>query len=98
MVTNIFQVIVIALLSFVLMFGVGFILNMLLKTTWFPIYGYMVVIIGLFVYFEWGNGNMLANLLSYGFIDWLAVAGGLAGAYASGWTIRTLRVRGYKMF
>ncbi|HZG57559.1 YuiB family protein [Paenibacillus sp.] len=98
MVTNVFQVLVIALLAFVLMFGVGFILNMLLKTTWFPIYGYMALMIGLFLYFEWGADDMLANLSEYGFIDWLAVAGGLAGAYVSGVTIRTLRVRGFKMF
>lgn len=95
---NIFQVLIIALLAFVLMFGIGFILNMLLKTTWFPIYGYLVLIIGLFVYFEWGSENMLANLLTYGFIDWLAVAGGLVGAYVSGWTIQTLRVKGFRMF
>jgi uncharacterized protein with NAD-binding domain and iron-sulfur cluster len=98
MVTNIFQVIVIALLAFVLMFGVGFILNMLLKTTWFPMYGFAVLIIGLFLYFEWGSANMLANIMDYGFIDWLAIAGGLAGAYISGWAIQTLRVRGFRMF
>jgi len=98
MVTNIFQVIVIALLAFVLMFGVGFILNMLLKTTWFPIYGYMLLMIGMFVYFEWGADNMLANLAEYGLIDWLAVVFGLVGAYVSGVTIKTLRVRGFKMF
>jgi hypothetical protein len=95
---NIFQVIVIAVLAFVLMFGVGFILNMLLKTTWFPIYGFMALMIGLFVYFEWGTDNMLSSLAQYGIIDWLAVAGGLLGAYVSGWTIETLRVKGFKMF
>lgn len=98
MVENVFQVIVIILLAFVLMFGVGFIFNMLLKTTWFPIYGYAAVMIGLFVYFEWGSENMFANILSYGVIDWLAVIGGFAGAYVSGVTIKTLRARGFKMF
>ncbi|HZG84640.1 YuiB family protein [Paenibacillus sp.] len=95
---NIFQVIVIFLLAFVLMFGVGFILNMLMKTTWFPIYAYAALMAGLFVYFEWGQENMLANLLEYGAIDWLAVVAGLLGAYVSGLAIRTLRVRGFKMF
>lgn len=98
MVANVFQLIVIVLLAFVLMFGIGFILNMLLKSTWFPVYGYIALIIGLFLYFEWGEARMLSNLLEYGAIDWLAVAGGLAGAYVSGWTIRTLRAKGFRMF
>ena len=98
MVANIFQVLVIVVLAFVLIFGVGFIFNMLLKTTWFPIYAYAAVIAGLFVYFEWGSENMLRNILTYGVIDWLAVLGGLAGAYVSGLAIKTLRARGFKMF
>jgi hypothetical protein len=98
MVDNIFQVIIIGLLAFVLIFGVGFILNMLLKTTWFPIYAYIVLIIGVLIYFEWGSGNWLQSIASYGAIDWLAVIAGLAGAYVSGLTIRTLRQKGYKMF
>lgn len=98
MVSNIFQVIVIAVLAFVLMFGIGFIVNMLVKTTWVPIYLYAALMIGLFVYFEWGEANMLANLLEYGLVDWLAVVFGLVGAYVSGLTIKALRVRGFKMF
>jgi hypothetical protein len=98
MVDNIFQVIIIGLLAFVLIFGVGFILNMLLKTTWFPIYAYIVLIIGVLIYFEWGSENWLQSIASYGAIDWLAVIAGLAGAYVSGLTIRTLRQKGYKMF
>ncbi len=95
---NIFQVLVIAVLAFVLMFGVGFILNMLLKTTWFPIYGYLALMIGLLVYFEWGSGNGLKGIGEYGAIDWLAFLFGLTGAYVSGWAIKTLRVRGFRMF
>ncbi|WP_199620663.1 YuiB family protein [Paenibacillus alkalitolerans] len=93
-----FQVIVITLLAFVLIFGVGFILNMLLKTTWFPMYGYVALIIGLYLYFERGSANIFAGLTEYGIIDLLAAAGGLFGAYVSGVTIRTLRVKGFKMF
>lgn len=98
MVSNIFQVIIIALLAFVLMFGIGFILNMLLKTTWFPIYVYAVLMIGVLIYMEWGSENWLRSIASYGVIDWLAIIAGLIGAYASGLTIRALRAKGYKMF
>jgi hypothetical protein len=98
MVTNIFQVLVIAVLSFVLLFGIGFILNMLLKTTYLTLYLYLILIAGLFVYFAWGSGNGFSSLLEYGIVDWLAVIGGAAGAYVSGITIQTLRVKGFKMF
>jgi hypothetical protein len=98
MVTNIFQVLVITVLAFVLIFGVGFILNMLLKTTWFPIYGYFILIIGLFIYFEWNSDNFWGNISQYGIVDGLAVFGGLFGAYVSGWTIKVLRNKGFRMF
>lgn len=98
MVTNIFQVIVITILAFVLIFGVGFILNMLLKTTWFPIYAYLALIIGLYVYYNWNSGHVLTAVTEYGFIDLLAILGGVLGGYVSGLTIRALRVKGFKMF
>ncbi len=98
MVTNIFQVLVILVLSFVLLFGIGFILNMLLKTTYLTLYLYLALIVGLFVYFGWDSGNGVASLFEYGLVDWLAVVGGAAGAYVSGITIQALRVKGFKMF
>ena len=40
-------------LFLVMMFGIGFILNMLLKTTWFPIYLFVIVLIGLGIWAPW---------------------------------------------
>jgi hypothetical protein len=97
-VTNIFQVIVITVLAFVLLFGIGFILNMLLKTTWFTVYAYVALMVGMYIYFGWSSGNLIASIADYGLIDWLAFFSGLLGAYVSGLTIRALRVRGFKMF
>lgn len=87
------------LLFFVLLFGIGFILNMLLKTTWFPIYVYVLVLIPLVIYWQWTPGQTLwQNLAGYTLVDYLTALGGLAGAILSGWTIRTLRMKGYRMF
>ncbi|MBU6146110.1 MAG: hypothetical protein KGO83_05370 [Paenibacillaceae bacterium] len=95
---NALQLIIVSLLSFVLMFGMGFILNMLLKTTWLPIALYVLLIGGLFVYFGHGIQNVWSDVGEYGFADWLAIACGLGGAALSGWTIRTLREKGFRMF
>ena len=93
------QVAIIAVLMFVLMFGIGFILNMLLKTTWLPNYMYGLLVIGLIVWF-WSkdDGSLWTTLAAFAIPDYVAFIGGLAGAWLSGVTIRTLRVKGYKMF
>lgn len=97
MIIELLQLILLLLIAFTLMFGLGFILNMLLKTTWFPIYGYFALIIGV-VYWSWGSGTFVDNLLGYTLSDGLAILSGLGGAVLSGVVIKTLRLKGYKMF
>lgn len=92
------QLIIVTVLLFVLFFGLGFIFNMLLKTTWFPIYGYIALVIALVVYWAWGTGSLLQNVAEYTFADYIPAIGGLAGAVLSGFAIRKLRILGYKMF
>jgi hypothetical protein len=92
------QLMIVTILLFVLFFGLGFILNMLMKTTWFPIYGYIVLVIGLIIYWGWGTGSLASNISEYSFADYIPAVGGLIGAALSGWTIKALRVRGYQMF
>ncbi len=95
----ILQVFVMMLLFFVMMFGIGFILNMLIKTTWFPIYLFIIVVVPLGMYFTWNKElGFTENLTAYGAVDILVAIGALIGAYMSGWTIRKLRLGGYKMF
>ncbi|MGZ9585330.1 YuiB family protein [Paenibacillus marinisediminis] len=90
---------ILMLLFFVMMFGIGFILNMLMKTTWFPVGLFVVVFIPLTVYMMWDSAESLAeNLLGYGLFDYLTGLAGLIGALVSGMTINTLRKRGFKMF
>mgnify|MGYP003820716197 CR=1 FL=1 len=97
LVIGVVQLIVLIVLAFVMFFGLGFILNMLLKTTWLPIIAYVLLIVGLIVWF-WGTDTFFGNLNEYTFADILTLLSGLAGAATSGYTIRLLRKKGYKMF
>ncbi|MFD2670663.1 YuiB family protein [Marinicrinis sediminis] len=99
MTVELLQLPILLLLFFVLLFGIGFILNMLLKTTWFPIYVYMIVMIPAVIYWQYDNStNLWGNVSGYQLADYLTAAGGFIGAYASGATIKTLRTKGYRMF
>ncbi|WP_375163106.1 YuiB family protein [Paenibacillus sp. SC116] len=91
--------IVLMVLLFVMMFGIGFILNMLMKTTWFPMVLYVVLVIPLAMWTMWDSSlTFVGNVTNYGFVDILIAVSGLIGAYISGKTIGYLRVGGYKMF
>lgn len=93
------QMVIATLLFFVLLFGIGFILNMLLKTTWFPIYLYVIVMVPLVVYWQWeDHESFWGNIAAYSFVDYITALGGLAGAVISGMAIRYLRKNGYQMF
>ncbi|NIK70175.1 MULTISPECIES: YuiB family protein [unclassified Paenibacillus] len=93
------QLIVATVLFLVMMFGIGFILNMLLKTTWFPIYVFIIVLLPLGIWYTWNDSESFAkNFTDFTYVDVIPVIGALAGAYISGWAIRALRRGGYKMF
>lgn len=92
------QLLIVTVLFFVLLFGIGFILNMLLKTTWLPVYLYIFVAVPLVVWRLWEPGSLWDNLAAYSAADYLTFAGGLVGAVLSGTAIKTLRKNGYKMF
>jgi len=92
-------VLILMVLFFVMMFGIGFILNMLMKTTWFPAYVFVIIIVPVVVYTLWDHDKSLGLYLSsFRLVDYLTALAGLAGAILSGWTIRKLRFAGYKMF
>jgi hypothetical protein len=94
---DILQIIILTLLSFCMFYGLGFIINMLLKTTWFPIYGYVAFVIVL-IYTSWGTQTLMENIKGYTLADYIPLLSGLCGAILSGYTIKFLRVKGYKMF
>lgn len=84
---NIAQLIISVPLFLVLAFGIGFILNMLIKTTWLPLVMYALLLVYLLI----SMGKLLP-------VDYIILTSGLAGAILSGVTIRTLRAKGYRMF
>lgn len=93
------QLVIATTLFFVLFFGIGFILNMLLKTTWFPVYAYIALIVGLVIYWSYGSEVSFAeDLAGYRIPDYLTAFGGLAGTVIGSSTISKLRNLGYKMF
>jgi hypothetical protein len=95
------------LLFFVLFFGIGFLLNMILRKTWVMTILYplicMIIIdkVSIFDYFSNPSGSFasLANhIASLGKADMIILTTGLAGALLSGITIKSLRQKGYQMF
>ncbi len=95
------------LLFFVLFFGIGFLLNMLLRGTWVMAIIYPIVFIFIidevrFIdYFTntQSSFSLLVNkLASLAGADILILLFGLIGAVCSGLVIKTLRSKGYQMF
>ncbi|MGN7471709.1 YuiB family protein [Brevibacillus sp. SAFN-007a] len=85
---SILQFLVSIVLFTVLGFGIGFILNMILKTTWLP------VVIGVGVV----AGALIYQKIVPGVWDAIILGCGMAGTVGSGWTISLLRKKGYRMF
>jgi len=86
---NIAQLIISIVLFMVLAFGIGFILNMLAKTTWVPIVLYLGLVAYLFFFKTQGNFAM---------VDWIVLSSGMVGCVLSGVVIRSLRQKGFRMF
>ncbi|MED4974486.1 MULTISPECIES: YuiB family protein [Geobacillus thermoleovorans group] len=94
-------------LFFVLFFGIGFLVNMLLRMTWitavcFPLIAVFIIDdVPLTRYFTAPSeafaalGRKIASLAA---ADLLILSSGFAGALCAGWAIRTLRAKGYQMF
>ncbi|MED4204674.1 YuiB family protein [Neobacillus mesonae] len=104
---NIVVLLISILLFFVLFFGIGFILNMILRMTWvmaviYPIVAILIIDKVRFVeYFT--NSKYAFKELGHRFTtlataDIIILISGLAGAIASGITIKLLRKNGYQMF
>ncbi len=85
---NIIQFVISIVLFTVLAFGIGFILNMVLKTTWLPVVACVGVVVGALIY-----QKIIPSVF-----DLTILIFGLAGSILSGWTIQVLRKKGYRMF
>lgn len=104
---NIPQFLIVILLYFILFFGIGFILNMLLRSTWAMAIIYPIVIIliinnvGVSSYFSMPKesiSTLFHHITSLEISDMIVLTFGLVGAILSGLTSKTLRKKGYQMF
>lgn len=101
------QLIIATLLYFVLFFGIGFILNMLLRSTWTMAVIYPIVIFfmvdktGFLSYFTDTSSSFsqfLNSLVSLTAADIIILIAGMIGSVLSGIANQMLRARGYQMF
>ena len=73
---------------------------MLVKTTWFPTYLFIVIILVLAFWAPWAGDKtkLIDNIANYTIVDFVPVLGAIAGAVLSGYAMKSLRQAGYKMF
>lgn len=101
------QLIISIVLFLVLFFGIGFLLNMILRSTWIMAFIYPLVIIWIVNdarLVEYVTQPAVAfssigeSVFSLQPVDLIILLSGFAGAIISGVVIKMLRVRGYQMF
>ncbi|MFC5713043.1 YuiB family protein [Thalassorhabdus alkalitolerans] len=107
MISSLPQLIISMILFLILFFGIGFLLNMILRSTWimaiiYPIIVIMIVDnISFYDYILAPVSSFAAlgqDLAALHMADVLILSCGMAGAIIAGIIIRMLRVRGYQMF
>ncbi|MBK3496178.1 YuiB family protein [Viridibacillus sp. YIM B01967] len=104
---SIIQLVLSMLLFLVMFFGIGFLINMLLRSTWFMAFVYPIVVIFIvddvsFLDYFFKPGTAFPalgdKLVSLQLVDILILASGLAGAIIAGLVMKGLRKNGYRMF
>ncbi|WP_158737804.1 YuiB family protein [Alteribacillus sp. YIM 98480] len=101
------QLIISMALFLLLFFGIGFLLNMILRSTWIMAVVYPLIVIAIidnvrffdYILSPGASFSALGNdLISLKLVDIVILSSGLIGAIIAGIAIRMLRVRGYQMF
>jgi len=101
------QLMLSVLIFLVMFFGIGFLLNMLLRMTWLMALVYPIVVILIIddvEFFDYFTSPALAfqslgdKLMSLHMADILILSSGLVGAIIAGIVIKMLRKNGYQMF
>lgn len=104
---SIIQLVLSVLIFIVMFFGIGFLLNMLLRSTWFMAIIYPIIVIliidkvSFFDYFfkpASAFGQLADRLISLQTADVIILVSGLLGAIIAGLSIKLLRKNGYQMF
>lgn len=101
------QLFIAVVLFFVLFFGIAFILNMLLKSTWIMTALYPLVIFAIVDKISTADyilkpgyafGKLIHGLTHLYIADMILLGSGWVGAIVAGFVIRGLRRSGYTMF
>lgn len=96
-----------SLLFFVLFFGIAFILNMLLRSTWIMAFVFPVVVIlivdrvSVLDYFTQPGAafsDLQERLINLQPFDVIVLLSGFIGTIVAGYVIKLLRKKGYQMF
>ncbi|MFC0559511.1 YuiB family protein [Halalkalibacter alkalisediminis] len=104
---NLPQLVISMVLFLILFFGIGFLLNMVLRSTWIMAFAYPIIVILIvdnvrfFDYFTAPVTSFAllgADLMALHLVDILVLTCGFIGAIIAGVVIKMLRVRGYQMF
>ncbi|WP_101843191.1 YuiB family protein [Halobacillus sp. Marseille-P3879] len=104
---NVVQFAVSMLLFFVLFFGIGFLLNMILRSSWIMAVFYPVVVLLIVDNFKTGLyftnpaeafSTVFSMLTNLKVVDIIILSAGFIGTIAAGIVIRWLRKNGYQMF
>lgn len=104
---SVIQLVLSVLIFIVMFFGIGFLLNMLLRSTWFMAIVYPIIVIliidkvSFFDYFLQPSDSfsqLSDKLISLQTADIIILTSGLVGAIVAGIVIKSLRKHGYQMF
>ncbi|HEY9570825.1 MAG TPA: YuiB family protein [Metalysinibacillus sp.] len=104
---SIVQLIISVVLFFVMFFGIGFLLNMLLRVTWFMALIYPIIVVFIIddvkavdYIFKPGMAfpALIDKLQALHAVDIAILGGGFAGAVVAGIVMKYLRKSGYQMF
>jgi purine-cytosine permease-like protein len=101
------QLIISVLLFVVLFFGIGFLINMLLRATWVMAVIYPIIVIRIVddvKFLEYFTAPITSfsllgsKLIALQIADIIVLSSGLLGAIIAGFIIKLLRNNGYQMF
>ncbi|GGG24633.1 putative membrane protein YuiB [Lysinibacillus alkalisoli] len=104
---SIIQLVISTLLFFVMFFGIGFLINMLLRVTWFMAFLYPLIVVFIIDKVKMTDyifkpktafPALWDNFISLKLADIIMLSGGLAGAIVAGIVMIILRKSGYRMF
>lgn len=104
---SLIHVVLSVLIFIVMFFGIGFLMNMLLRMTWFMAIVYPIVVILIIdevKVYEYVTKPVYAfkllgtKIMALQPVDIIILASGLVGAIISGFVMKLLRKQGYQMF